>query len=72
MKPFLYLDKWHAPQPETGVDEMLKKAGLEFERLRTNDGDFPAGADYCGVYVSPRRIGEITRLSERPERGVNR
>ena len=53
MKPFLYLDNWHAPQPETRVDKMLEDAGLEVERLRTNEGEAPAGTDYCGVYVSP-------------------
>lgn len=53
MKPFLHLDNWHAPQPATRVDEMLQEAGFEVERLRTNDGEFPAGTDYCGVYVSP-------------------
>ena len=53
MKPFLHLDNWHAPQPATRIDEMLEEAGFEVERLRTNDGEFPAGTDYCGVYVSP-------------------
>ena len=53
MKPFLHLDNWHAPQPATRVDELLREAGFEVERLRTNAGEFPAGWDYCGVYVSP-------------------
>ena len=53
MKPFLHLENWHAPQPATRIDEMLEEAGFEVERLRTNDGEFPAGTDYCGVYVSP-------------------
>lgn len=53
MKPFLYLDNWHAPQPETRFDKMLEEAGFEVECVRTNDGEFPAGMDYCGVYVSP-------------------
>ena len=53
MKPVLYLDNWHAPQPETRVDEMLEQSDLEVECLRTNDGEFPTGTGYCGVYVSP-------------------
>lgn len=53
MKPFLYLDNWRRPQPETRFDRLLSETGLDVERLRTNDGEFPAGTDYCGVYVSP-------------------
>lgn len=53
MSTFLYLDNWRTPQPTTRFDTALKDSGLEVLRLRTNEGEFPDGVDFCGVYVSP-------------------
>ena len=53
MKPFLYFDNWHEPQPPTRFDTALAASGLEVVRVRTNDGEFPDGAEFCGAYVSP-------------------
>ena len=53
VKPFLYLDNWHAPQPETRFDRAIAASGLTVETCRTNLGEFPSDHDYCGVYVSP-------------------
>ena len=53
MKPFLYLDNWHKPQPETRFDRALADRGLKVLHLRTNDGEFPDGTAFCGAYVSP-------------------
>lgn len=53
MKPFLYLDNWHARQQPTKFDRYLTARGLNIETRCTNDGDFPTGTDYCGVYISP-------------------
>ncbi len=53
MTRFLYLDNYHAPQPPNRLDAALAATGLDVVRMRTNDGAFPDGADFCGVYVSP-------------------
>ena len=53
MKPFLYLDNWSRPQAATRFDTALDDSGLEVLRLRTNAGEFPEDADFCGAYVSP-------------------
>ena len=53
MKPFLYLDNWHAPQSETRFDRFLHASGLPVETVRTNFARQPRHFDYCGAYVSP-------------------
>ena len=53
MKPFLYLDNWHEPQPPTAFDNFLHTLNLKIDLRRTNDGDFPENTNYCGAYVSP-------------------
>ena len=53
VKPFLYLDNWRDPQPETRFDRRLRNLPVNIERIRTNHGEFPTGTDYCAAYVSP-------------------
>ena len=53
MTPFLYLDNYREAQPETRFDRALAKTGLPVVRARTNEGRFPVGEEFCGVYVSP-------------------
>ncbi len=61
-KPFLYLDNWHAPQPETRFDRYLGRSGLRVETYRTNLNRFPAHLEFCGVYVSPSFDGAYDDL----------
>jgi GMP synthase (glutamine-hydrolysing) len=53
MKPFLYLDNWHTPQPKTRFDRMIAASGLPIERYRTNEGEFPNHSVFSGAYLSP-------------------
>ncbi len=62
-KPFLYLDNWHAPQPETRFDRYLVQTGLEIETYRTNLDEFPDHTEFCGAYVSPSFDGAYDDLS---------
>lgn len=62
MKPFLYLDNWHARQKETRFDRYLHASGLAIEVKCTNEGEFPAGTDYCGVFISPSFNGAYEDL----------
>lgn len=62
VKPFLYLDNWHEPQPETRFDKRLRELPVPVETVRTNDGEFPSGTDYCGAYVSPSFDGAYDDL----------
>jgi len=61
-KPFLYLDNWHAPQPQTRFDRALAASGLPIETCRTNEGESPTGRNYAGVYVSPSFDGAYDDL----------
>lgn len=62
-KPFLYLDNWHAPQPQTRFDRALQASGMLIDTYRTNTGAFPTRRDYAGVYVSPSFDGAYDDLA---------
>ena len=62
MKPFLYLDNWHAPQAVSRFDDFLNSSGLQIETVRTNAGQLPRDSDYCGVFVSPSFNGAYDDL----------
>ena len=53
MRPFLYLDNYHVSQAPTRFDALLGSSGMKIKVRRTNEGDFPDGTDYCGVFLSP-------------------
>ncbi|MBM3523953.1 MAG: hypothetical protein FJX57_13435, partial [Alphaproteobacteria bacterium] len=53
MKPFLYLDNWHARQAPNRIDASLAASGLAFERYTTNAMHFPDHVEFCAAYVSP-------------------
>ena len=62
MKPLLYLDNWHEPQPETRFDGRLRELPVDIERIRTNHGELPSKTDYCAAYVSPSFDGAYDGL----------
>ena len=57
MKPFAYLNNWHTEQPATRFDRAILESGLPLVEFKTNQGEFPRGTDFSGVFVSASVAG---------------
>lgn len=57
MKPVVYLNNWHCPQPANRFDRALAESGFLVEEYRTNEGAFPGSVDAAAVFIGPSKSG---------------